>query len=79
MVYWRGPEAAGPSDVYITASAAAGAPGSWSTPAALTANIGHTAGGALQPQVALGPDGTNHVVWMDNRSGTRQVLYTRIE
>ena len=79
MVYWRGPEAGAPSDVYIAASAAAGAPGSWSVPAALTSNIGRTTASALQPQVALSQDGSNHVVWMDNSTGNRQVLYVRID
>ena len=79
MVFWRGPESGGPSDVYFAASSAAGAAGSWTTPVALTANIGHTTNSALQPQVVLSPNGSNHVIWMDDRTGHRQVFYARID
>ena len=79
MAFWRGPESGGPADVYLAASSAAGAAGSWSGPFALTSNIGRTTASALQPQIALAPNGANHVVWMDNSTGNRQVLYTRIE
>lgn len=76
MVFWRGQ---GPADVYLAASPAAGAPGSWSGPFALTSNIGHTTSSALHPQVALSPNGSNHVIWMDDTTGNRQVFYARIE
>lgn len=76
MVFWRGQ---GPADVYLAASPAAGAPGSWIGPFALTSNIGHTTSSALHPQVALSPNGSNHVIWMDDSTGNRQVFYARIE
>lgn len=79
MAYWRGPEGGGAADVYIAASSAAGAAGNWSGPFALTSNIGRTTTSALQPQIALVPNGSNHVIWMDNSTGNRQVLYTRLE
>lgn len=79
MVYWRGPEAGAPADVYIAASPTAGAPGSWIGPFALTSNIGRTTSSALQPQIALSQNGSNHVVWMDNSTGNRQVFYVRVE
>jgi len=79
MVYWRGPESGAAADVYVAASTTAGAPGNWSGPFPLTSNIGRTTWSALQPQIALAPNGANHIVWMDNSTGNRQVMYVRIE
>ena len=69
MTYWR--EANGPADIVIAGSTNGGA--TWAPPGRLTAN---TAISATHPQIALAPNGSNHVIWMEDN---QRVMYMRID
>ncbi|MBM3149476.1 MAG: hypothetical protein FJZ88_05535, partial [Chloroflexi bacterium] len=46
--------------------------GSWTAPI----NISNNAGYSVRPEVAIGSDGTIHVVWDDTTTGNSEILYT---
>jgi hypothetical protein len=41
--------------------------------------ITQSGGNVFQPEMKVGPDGTVHVVWSDNRDGNREIYYLRLD